>query len=178
MDDQLSFNEFREEVLKLRGEKHFKVTNSYTTKDAYRWVKKNKLLPVPLKEGEFGNIIKEVNKALLDKLTSGSFIKFPKGMGTLELRKYKNRIEFNDGKLITNKGIDWRTTLEYWKEDKEAMKARKLIRFNADYTFKVYYIKRKAKYKYRYMFAFSLNREAKRKLREKIINNEVDAFII
>ena len=39
-------------------------------------------------------IIKEVNLALLDQLLKGSDIKFPCGMGRIELRKYRTIIKF------------------------------------------------------------------------------------
>jgi hypothetical protein len=35
-------------------------------------------------------------------------------MGQLEVRKYETYVKFKDGKIKTNRGIDWNATLQLW----------------------------------------------------------------
>lgn len=174
----MDYSEFRAQQLKL-GSKPFKVTNSYGTKAAWRWYKKNKWLGgTEVTEKEFGRIIKEVNLALLNQLLKGSDIKFPCGMGRIELRKYRTIIKFIDGKLVTNLPVDWKRTLHLWYSDTEAKNNKTLIREEPKEIFKVCYSKRGATYTNKMFYKFTMARSAKKKLKEKIIYNEIDAFLI
>lgn len=174
----MDYTEFRAEVLKL-GSKKFKISNSYGTKAAWRWYKKNKWLNGnPVSEGDYGKVIKEMNLALLEQLFKGSDIRFPCGMGRLELRKYKTNIKFVNGKLVTNLPINWKRTLQLWYSDNKAKTNKTLVRSEPKEIFKVLYSKRGATYKNKTYYMFTLARSARLKLKDKIIYNETDAFLI
>lgn len=90
----MEYDDFRKRTLKAEEKKHhFKVTNSYGNKEAWRWIKKNKWLDIgePLTEREFGAIIKAINKHLQDQL--------------LSVRMYLSLIEWGDLKLESLKLI-------------------------------------------------------------------------
>ena len=174
------FQKFRASIVKLNSNKDFKITHSYGTKQGWRWLKKNKWLNVgqPITENQFGQIIKGVNKILLDKFLKGSDIKFPHRMGRLELRKYTPHIEVKDGRVITNLPINWKRTLQLWHTDKEAKDNKYLVRLETNEIFKILYNKHNAIFKYKQFFNFTPARGVKNIIRNKANNNELDAFML
>ena len=127
----MDLKEFRKETLKLKGGHKSLINNSNGTKEAWRWIKKNKWLNIgqPITEAQFGQIVKMINAELQDQLLKGKDVTFPNRMGRLEVRKYKSKLEIIDNKVVTNLPIDWKRTLELWWEDKEARNAKTMIRF-------------------------------------------------
>ena len=166
---------FRSRILKL-GPHKFKIRNSHTMKNIWRWYKKGKKNPVS--ERMFGAIIKSVNLTLLDKMLKGSDIRFPKGMGKLEVRKYKTGAKFVDGSVKTNYPIDWDATLKLWHSDEESKNKKILVRAEPKAVFKIIYSKRGATYKNKRFYKFTAARSFKKKIVSKAIYNELDAFLI
>lgn len=176
----MDYNEFRAKTLKLRGKKNFKITNSYGTKEAWRWVKKNKWLNIgqPITEHDFRIIINSLNLFLQDQLLQGHDINLPLNMGRIEVRKYKTHIKIDQEGLKTNMGVDWKRTLELWNDDIEARNNKQLIRVESKEIFKFYYNKQRAKYKNKSFYEFTPTRSFKKRLSDKIKDNEIDAFLI
>lgn len=176
----MTTTQFENKLLKRCSKKHFKVSNSYGNKQAWRWIKKNKWLNIgqPITEKQFGYIIKKINEYLVSKLLRGSSVVFPYRMGKLELVKRRARINFNNGKLDTNLPIDWKRTLNWWKEDNKAFKNRYLLRHETDMLFRIRYNKKNALYKNKKYYQFTISRRVKKLLSDKINNNEIDAFLI
>lgn len=175
----MEYDEFRAKTLKLHGDRHFKITNSYGTKQAWRWIKKNKWLDIgmPLTERTFGAIVKAVNSLLACRLLEGHDVVLPHRMGILELRKYASKIEFKNGKLVTNLPIDWKKTLQLWHSDSEAYENKTVVRSEAKEIFRIRYNKKFASYKNKSFYQFSANRNVRKALSEKIKDNEIDAFL-
>lgn len=169
---------FRREVLKVEGPRKHKIRNSNGIYDAYKYIRKNKWFNIgrPLTEHEFYTIVRQVNNYLADNLINGEDIILPYKMGTLELRKYTNTIEFCDGKLVTSLPIDWDRTLKLWSEDEEAYKEKTLVKVEDMETFKVIYNKKLANYTNKSFYFFEINRDIKRGLKQKIKNKSIDAF--
>lgn len=112
-------DEFRRRILKVDGPREHKVRNSNGVYSAYKWIRKNKWLDIgrPLTEHEFYSIVRQVNNLLAEVLLSGGDIILPHRLGTIELRKYDNKITVRGGKVIANLPIDWDRTLKLWSED-------------------------------------------------------------
>lgn len=148
-------------------------------KQAWRWVKKNKWLSIgePISEKMFGTIIRKVNTEIGNKVISGGNIQFPHGMGKMYLQKTKSFIDFKDGKLITNLPIDWDRTIKYWEEDSKALKNKNLLRVENKYIYKIRYQRNRMRYKNIIYYSFFPNRELKNKLRDKIKDNNTDAYL-
>lgn len=176
----MGYKEFRSEIIKNKGKRNHKATHSYGTKQAWRWIKKNKWLDIgqPVTEREFGLIIKAIHKSLKDQLLNCQDIDFPNRMGRIELRKFNTWVGFKDGKLLTNLPIDWNKTIGLWYEDKEAHKNKTLVRMEAKEGFKIRYEKGMATYDNKTFYEFLPNRELKQELRDKIKNGEIDAFLL
>lgn len=172
--------EFRRKVLKVNEARQHKISNSYGVYDAYKYLRKNKWLDVgqPVTEHQFYSIIRGVNNLLADSLLQGHDIELPNRMGTIEVRKYNVRISIDNGKVKTNLPIDWDRTLKLWSEDEEAYKERTLVKMEEKEIFKVYYNRFKANYNNKSLYEFTVNRDLKRRLKQKIKNENFDAFKI
>lgn len=171
-------DKFRREVLKLNEPRKHKVRNSLGVYDSYKYLRKNKWLDLPrsVTEHEFYSIIRQVNNLLAESLLNGEDIILPHRMGSIELRKYDARIILRDGKVITNLPVDWDRTLKLWSEDEEAYKERVLIKMEEKELFKVFYNKRAALYSNKSFMQFDVNRDLKRRLKQKIKSRAIDAF--
>lgn len=169
---------FKSSILNLNNSRQHKVTNSIGVYDLYKYIRKNKWFNIGqrLTEHQFYTIIRQVNNLLTDELVKGNDIKLPNKMGTLELRKYNPKLEFKDNKLINKLPIDWDRTIKLWYEDKESFNNKTLVRVNNREVFKVYYNKSKANYNNKNFYTFSVNRDIKRRLKDKIKLKEIDAY--
>lgn len=175
----MSYQEFKSSILNLKEHRTHKVTNSLGVYDAYKYIRKNKWFNIgrPLAEQEFYKIIRKVNKYLAEELINGNDVVFPNRMGKLELRK-RNALPVIDknNKLKVTYAIDWDKTLKLWYEDEQAFNEKTLIRIPERNIFRVKYNKSTANYKNKSFMEFQVNRNIKTRLKQKIKNNEIDAF--
>ena len=173
-------DDFRKRILKLNEPRTHKVRNSNGVYDAYKWIRKNKWLDIgrPITEHEFYTIIRQVNNLLAENFLKGRDIVLPHRLGTIELRKYETKMLLNNGKLHTNLPIDWNRTLKLWAEDEEAYKEKMLVKVEEKEIFKVFYNKGKANYNNKSFYEFEVNRDLKRRLKQRIKEGLIDAFKI
>lgn len=171
-------DDFRRSILKVDGPRKHKVNNSNGVYQAYKYIRKNKWFNIgrPLTEHEFYTIVRQVNNYLADELLHGHDITLPHRLGRIELRKYDARITINDGVLKTNLPVDWDRTLKLWSEDEEAYKERTLVKMEEKEIFKVFYNRRNANYENKSFYEFEVNRDLKRRLKQKIKSGAIDAF--
>ena len=170
--------DFLSSIKKLKEPRKHKVTGSIGVYQAYKFLRKNKWLNIGrhLTEHEFYSIIRKVNDYLADSFLHGNDIKLPHRMGRIELRKYDARISFDGKKIKTNLPIDWDRTLKLWYEDEEAYKERTLVKMEEKEIFKVYYNKQLADYNNQVFYEFNVNRELKKRLKQRIKEGKLDAF--
>lgn len=171
--------EFINATKKVSSRRRHKITHSYGVYDAYKYYRKNKPKEKQyiIKDVTYYKIIRKINNILKEMLIEGNDIKFPCRMGNLELRKSNTGVYFKDGKVMNNYPIDWNTTLKLWYEDKESKEKKALVKKVTDTVFKVYYNKKTANYKNKAVFDFKLNRDIKNKLKLRIQEGKLDAFI-
>lgn len=175
---ETDFSSFREKVLKIHDKRFNKIKDSVQTRTAYRWLVKNKYLnKQDISETDFRTIIKEVNNSIIDEFLKGYDIKFPHGMGGLQLRKMPAKIKFINNRMVTNKPINWKETLLLWNTDKEAYDSKLVVRNDIKEIFSIQYIKNRAFFKNAFFYNFRPARNIKKKLFDKINNNEIDAFL-
>lgn len=174
----MTYEEFKFEVQHLSSPRKHKVTNSIGVYSAYKWIRKNRWLNIGrcLTEHEFYSIIRKVNDYLADSFLHGNDIKLPHRMGRIELRKYDVRINLDGEKVKTNLPIDWDKTLKLWYEDEEAYKEKTLVKVEEKEIFKVYYNKQLADYNNQVFYEFNVNRELKKRLKQRIKEGKLDAF--
>lgn len=178
-EEEEKFKEFYNSVKKVDKPRKHKVSGSYGVYHAYKWIRKNSWLniPRPLTEHEFYSIIRTVNKYFAENIIEGEDVNFPCRMGKLELLKSPTRVDFKDGKLVTNLPIDWLSTLKLWYEDKEAFDNKQLVRSTTKELFKVNYNVYDANYNNKCFYSWNLNRDIKVRLKQQIHNNNVDAYL-
>lgn len=174
-----AYSDFKSSVQHLKDKRAHKVTNSLGVYDSYKWIRKNKWLNLerPLTEHEFYQIIRKVNNYLAEELIQGNDVVFPNRMGRLELRK-RNSLPVieQDGHIKITYAIDWDKTLKLWYDDKEAFDKKTLIKLSERSIFRVKYNKDNANYENKSFMEFQVNRDIKTRLKQKIKNNEIDAF--
>jgi asparagine N-glycosylation enzyme membrane subunit Stt3 len=99
-------------------------------------------------------------------------------MGIIELRKFDSYLKFDNGKIKTNRPIDWNKTLELWYEDEESYKNKTLIKMEEKEMFKIYYNKSTANYNNRAFYEFIFNKDLKVRLKHKIKEGVIDAPLL
>lgn len=171
-------DEFRKKVLKVNSPRKHKINNSLGVYDAYKYLRKRKWSDIgkPIKEHDFYTIIRQVNNLLAEELLQGHDIILPHRLGRLELRKYDATICIKDGIIKTNLPIDWDRTLKLWSEDEESYKEKTLVKMEEKEIFKVYYNRINALYQNKSFMQFEINRDIKRRLKQKIKSGAIDAF--
>lgn len=177
-EEYKKWKEFRTSVCHLNEHRTHKVSGSLGVYDAYKFLRKRKWLNIgrPLTEHEFYSIIRKVNDYLADSLLHGNDIKLPHRMGRIELRKYDARVSFDGEKVKTNLPIDWDRTLKLWYEDEEAYENKTLVKVEEKEIFKVYYNRQLADYNNQSFYEFNVNRELKKRLKQRIKEGKIDAF--
>ena len=174
-----SYQDFKSAIQGLQNTRAHKITNSLGVYDACKYIRKHKWFNInrPLTEHEFYQIIRRINNYLAEELVNGNDITFPNRMGKLELRK-RNSLPVIDknGSLKVTYAIDWDSTLKLWYNDEEAFNHKTLIRLPERSIFRVKYNKDSANYENKSFMEFQINRDIKTKLKQKIKNNEIDAF--
>ena len=174
-----SYKDFKSAIQGLQNTRTHKVTNSLGSYDAYKYIRKNKWFNIgrPLTEHEFYQIIRRINNYLAEDLINGNDVIFPNRMGKLELRK-RNALPIIDknGNLKVTYAIDWDNTLKLWYEDEEAFNNKTLVRLPERNIFRIKYNKNTANYNNKSFMEFQVNRNIKVRLKQKIKNNEIDAF--
>lgn len=175
----MDVEEFKKSVKKVSESRTYKVTNSYGGHDAYKWYRENiqQDPKVAVTLVNYLKIIRSVNDRLRELLANGTEIVLPCGMGMLELKKVQYYYDVSGGKVKTNIMIDWDKTLDLWAEDEECFEKKQLVRFTNKYRFKILYNKENAKFNNKSYYHFSVNRGLKKRLKENIRDNKIDAFI-
>lgn len=175
----IKYDEFKSSIQHLQDNRTHKITNSLGVYDAYKFIRKNKWFNIgrPLTEHEFYQIIRRVNNYLAEELVNGNDITFPNRMGKLELRK-RNSLPVIDknGSLKVTYAIDWDSTLKLWYNDEESFNNKTLVKLPERNIFRVKYNKDIANYENKSFMEFQINRDIKTRLKQKIKNNEIDAF--
>ena len=147
------------------------IHSHFGANDFYRYYKNN---GGTLSRLAFGNILKSINLKLADKILEGYSFKMPSRMGILAVTRKKEFVGFKDGKAITNRPIDYYSTIKLWNENPEAKAQGKLVRFLNKHTngwiYKIAYNKYYANYKNKSVYSLQINRKIKRQLAKNIFS--------
>ena len=166
----------------IEDKRNHTVKSDYGSNDYYRYYKKHNP-DSKVTRKEYGDIIKEFNSHLRDRLsTKGVDIIIPSRLGRIELRKIKTEVKIDsDGNVINNLPTNWRATRELWGINPKAKDNNVKIKFTNEhtdgYTFKISYFKSRANYKNKTIYKLKFNRILKRKLSKSIFEGKIDAFI-
>lgn len=174
---QKTFQEFRAEVSNRNGAPG-KIRNCYGTYDIYKYIRKNhwKRIGQFVSEHDFYTIIRGINTMVADEIANGQPVKFPHGMGHLELRKSHRGVSIVNNKLHNTYPIDWMNTLYLWWQDEEAHKQKTLVRHDNEWVYTTKYLREKANYTNRGFYQFRLNKEVRQALSRNIRDGKVDTI--
>lgn len=176
-----TLEEFRSRILRRSESRTHKVRGSLGIYDGYKFYRKNKPKESQyvLTESQYFAITRKVNDLLAEELIKGEDVKFPHRMGRLEIRKNDREVRIGkNGEIITNLPIDWDQTLKLWYEDEEAYKAKTLIKVDEKEVFRVYYNRGFANYNNKSYYEFQVNRELKKRLKQRIKEGRIDAMYL
>ena len=157
MDDYENFLN----TLQKRGSKPHHISHCFGSRDAWKWLRKNKwkaLGEKPCDQSLYSNIVSYINQILAEKLLEGHEIVFPYQMGSLRVSSKQTKVSIENGVIKTNYPTDWKRTLQYWYEDEGAKKAHKTIKWMQKRLVFVRYYKKSATYKNRRFYSFRPNR--------------------
>lgn len=172
------FKEFTNKLLKRGSNKH-RNTNSYGIREAHLFYtanrpQKDKFI---LSKATYSKIISRVNSLLVDMLLQGHDIILPHRMGKIEIRRVEDKVTLVDGKIVTNRSVDWVTTHKYWYDNPTARESKQLIYF-MDTTPKLSlrYSKGSAYYTNKNFFGIRWNRALRKRLAVKAKARLLDGF--
>lgn len=162
----MEYQEFLNSLQK-RGSKPHHINHCLGSRDAWKWVRKNKwkaLGGTPCHQSIYSAIVDTVNKILVEQLLEGHEIEFPHQMGTLKLISAPTKVYVENGELKTNYRTDWKKTLELWYEDEEARNSHKTVKKINSRNYSIKYDKSKARYANRRLYQFRANRSLSKEL--------------
>lgn len=167
-----TFDEYRTRILRRSCDnRHFDIKNSWGSKYIYRSVPKDHIFK-KYNEHILSTIIRSIHEILSDDLAKGIPISLP-NLGTFYITAPELYYYRKDGKLHTNRNIDWFATHKLWYEDKEAAEEKILIRYNNKENFHITWDR--GKFHNCKFYKFRAHRSLKAKLKENI-KNEVNIF--
>lgn len=124
------------ETTQSKNPKTNRIVTDYHTKDVFKYyAKKYKKTHVTRKQ--FGEIIREFNKFIIDDLIRGGTFNAPVGLGTFSVTRRTKTPYFDKetGGLRTNHlGIDWHTTKKNWEENPKLKEAKSLVYYKNHHT--------------------------------------------
>ena len=90
-----------------------------------RMAKNSKWILTPV---QYKKILSSINTLLLEATLRGEDIELPEGFGVLYARQKPviTKVDEN-GKLRTNRAVNWKETLNLWYKDKEAREAKQVV---------------------------------------------------
>ena len=175
----LSFEEWLKSIRTSTKGMEFKIRDCWGVYQAYKAIRKNGWYDIgrPLTEHEFYSIIRCMNALMADEIAMGQTVRFPHGMGKIELRKYHLGVSIDsEGKLRNTYPIDWRNTLLLWYEDDDAYRRKTLLRNESPWMYHIKYNKWNANYDNKMFYQFYPNTFVKRNLSKNIKQGKVDTI--
>ena len=176
-----TFEQFKQSLQKTykgvkKGEQ--KVRNCWGAYDYFKKFRKErpKTKEWLINEHTFYVLQRTVNMRFMQLLLQNFRIELPRRLGAIEIVKSPRKVELDaEGKLKTNRAIDWESTMQLWFEDPEAKEKKTLVRFDDTSLYKVIYRKKDAIYSNKSFYEFRLNSEGKRAIKNIVANGDVGA---
>ena len=171
----ITLEDFLKETKKVKEKRTFKVTNSIGSSYAYRIYKRD---INALSNHDYCRVIREINNEIINRIIEGDIINLPLRMGNLCIVKKETKVVFNKDKLYIDKPIDWNKTAILWYNNEEAREAKKIVRNDVPYVFRIKYSKGHAMYKNKNFFRFKTHRPVKLKIKDLVQKNELEALMV
>lgn len=170
-----SYDEYRKRLLRVYDKKHYGINKCHGIKEAFRWVRKNKWLNIgePVDECLFYEVVRRVNNEMVKAILNSDEVIFPYRMGRLLLVGKDSFLGYFNGKVVTNRGIDWKETLKLWYEDEECERKSVFVRHDVDSKYRLLFDRKYARFNNRSFYHFRTNRSLKKKIVEIIKEGKI-----
>ena len=165
--------------LQKRGSNPHHVSHCLGSRDAWKWVRRNKWKALDGRTCEkclYSRVVSEVNKILAEKILEGHEVVLPHGMGSFLTASLPSRIIPSEDGFDTNYRTDWLKTLRFWYEDEEARNTHKTIKRISPRIYFIRYMKRRANYRNRIFYTFRANRGIAKTLGKALERGKVQAM--
>ena len=140
-------------------------------KDTYKLY--NSLSSNPVEKKDYIDICSLYNRFIIRKVLQGIIIRLPSKMGTLCITGKKQKIRRDESGNIVSLAPNWRKTMEYWKNNEEAKKNKKIIYCTNEHSngvrYKYFWSKKNVVVPFKNLYSFRLVRENKRAVRSAIL---------
>lgn len=166
-DNQKTYAEYRSKVLSSNGPHIYTVTNSYGVYDYYKYYRHNRPKDrsyYKMNEKQYYKLIRTVNEYLIDLLFKNMRVELPDNFGELIIQRRDATVSYKNGKVKTNRPVNWEETLKLWFEDSEAERNKTLVRWDVNNVTTIDYKKVYAKFPNKAFYEFQIVRKLKRRL--------------
>ena len=156
-----------------------KINVDYGLRDYYKYYNKNTKQAVDSKL--FNKIISEFNKNIVELIIEKDLEFTPIMLQfTFCVRKIKKVPKIENGKLVNNNPIDWKTTKELWESDNETKEKKIIIKYSnnhtSKYVFRIKALKTGFTYKNKQLYRFKACRSFQRMLAKRILDPNKENF--
>ena len=157
------------EYRRLKGSPvhNYDVSNSYGVYDYYKYYRHNRPRAksyYKMNEHQYYKLIRAVNEYLVELLFKNKIVEFPDRLGQLVIQKRNTTVTFKDGKLRTNRPVNWDATIRLWFEDPEAEKNKTVVRWDTDHLTTIVYKKSNTLFRNKPFYEFQVLRRLKQRL--------------
>lgn len=156
----------------------FPITNSYGVYDYFKYYRKNRPKErsyYKMTSDQYYKLLRKANECLMDALMEKAQVVLPNKFGELVIIKKEATVKIDEnGKMKTNRPINWDATIKLWFEDPEAEKAKTLVRWDNAEVISVKYRKTTARYENSPFYNLQVTRAVKKKLADHIKNKGFD----
>lgn len=165
--------------LQKRGSKEHSISHCYGTRDAWKWVRKNKWEPLKglrCSSALYSEVVNTVNEILAEMLLEGHEIVLPYQLGSIRIIGVHAQLKMRNNKPQNNYRVDWKKTLDYWYEDPSARRDKRLIKRIQKNIYSIQYCKNKARYRNQRYYMFRANRSLVRALGKRIETGRLNSL--
>lgn len=138
----MDFNEYSKKLRRVNDKREIKITNSYNIYNSWNHYRgaRPKEKKYALSYKKYSDFIYKVNKRTADEMLTGNIIKLFDHCGSINIKRFNQpKIKITDeGKIKTNRRINWKETLTLWHEDKECELNKTLV-YHEDNLYKFIY---------------------------------------
>lgn len=147
----------------------------YGLLDSFKDASKNGYLKgLGLERYQYDKIIDTINLMIVDELLKGEKFRFPHNMGTIEIARKEAKVIFGYKSQTYHKnyGIDWKSTMKMWKDNPGTKEQRKVVWFDMDYVYRIYYNFNSAIFRNKLFYRFRTSYTLKKQLMQYLNENK------
>ena len=172
----MTYEEYRDEIKKVKEPRNRKIKNSYYYLDAWKYYVRTTPGQHHIPYNLCCKAIRRINQYMMNTIAEEGSVKLPYGLGELTAIIATNAPRMKDGKLKIPNKIDWDATLKLWYEDKEAEKNKTFVRKRNSKRLMLCYVKKRRGAKNTMFYNFRFNREYVNKIMKMYVDREVDFY--